>query len=97
MAITEATLLEYLFSEGQEVKEGDALYVIETEKVETEVSSDERRHPLGFGEWVRPTRSARQIAFIEYPGLINVRHFGGGVPCVLVPPRPISRRVGRNV
>jgi pyruvate/2-oxoglutarate dehydrogenase complex dihydrolipoamide acyltransferase (E2) component len=67
MAITEATLLEHLFSEGQEVKEGDALYVIETEKVETEVSSP----ASGVIHWASDLGATyavgTQIAFIDTP------------------------------
>jgi pyruvate/2-oxoglutarate dehydrogenase complex dihydrolipoamide acyltransferase (E2) component len=39
MAMTEATLLQWLAEEGAAVTEGDPLYVIETDKVETEVAA----------------------------------------------------------
>lgn len=39
MTITEATLLRHLVDDGGSVNQGDPLYLIETEKVETEVES----------------------------------------------------------
>ena len=39
IAIHEATPIEWLVAEGQTVNEGDPLYLIETEKVETEVTA----------------------------------------------------------
>ena len=39
MAVTEATLVEWLVADGEAVADGQALYVAETEKVETEVPS----------------------------------------------------------
>lgn len=67
MAITEATLLEHLFDEGQEVKEGDALYVIETEKVETEVSSPTSGVIHWASELGETYAVGTQIAFIDTP------------------------------
>jgi pyruvate/2-oxoglutarate dehydrogenase complex dihydrolipoamide acyltransferase (E2) component len=37
MATTEATLVEWLVADGATVADGQALYLVETEKVETEV------------------------------------------------------------
>jgi pyruvate/2-oxoglutarate dehydrogenase complex dihydrolipoamide acyltransferase (E2) component len=37
VAISEATLLETLVDEGGRVEEGDPLFLLETEKVETEI------------------------------------------------------------
>jgi pyruvate/2-oxoglutarate dehydrogenase complex dihydrolipoamide acyltransferase (E2) component len=37
VAVSEATLVEYLVEEGQSVEEGAPLFLIETEKVETEI------------------------------------------------------------
>ena len=37
VAVSEATLLDFLVGEGEHVEEGDPLYLVETEKVETEV------------------------------------------------------------
>jgi pyruvate/2-oxoglutarate dehydrogenase complex dihydrolipoamide acyltransferase (E2) component len=37
VAIAEATLTDLLVEDGQTVSEGDPLFVIETEKVETEI------------------------------------------------------------
>jgi pyruvate/2-oxoglutarate dehydrogenase complex dihydrolipoamide acyltransferase (E2) component len=37
IAISEATLVEQLVEEGGQVSEGDALFAIETEKVESEI------------------------------------------------------------
>ena len=39
VANTEATLIEVLIADGGHVDEGQALFVIETEKVETEVDA----------------------------------------------------------
>ena len=39
MAMTEGTLLHWLVAEDAEVAEGEPLYVIETDKVETEVTA----------------------------------------------------------
>jgi len=39
VAITEATLNELLVGEGQHVEEGAPLFVMETEKVETEIDA----------------------------------------------------------
>jgi pyruvate/2-oxoglutarate dehydrogenase complex dihydrolipoamide acyltransferase (E2) component len=37
VAISEATLLEKLVDDGQRVQEGEPLFLMETEKVETEI------------------------------------------------------------
>ena len=37
VAVSEATLVQVLVDEGTDVAEGDPLFVIETEKVETEI------------------------------------------------------------
>jgi pyruvate/2-oxoglutarate dehydrogenase complex dihydrolipoamide acyltransferase (E2) component len=37
VAVSEATLVQVLVDDGAEVGEGDPLFVIETEKVETEI------------------------------------------------------------
>jgi len=37
MATTEATLVEWLVADGATVTDGQALYLVETDKVETEV------------------------------------------------------------
>ena len=39
VAVSEATLLDFLVEEGQPVEEGAPLFLIETEKVETEVAA----------------------------------------------------------
>jgi pyruvate/2-oxoglutarate dehydrogenase complex dihydrolipoamide acyltransferase (E2) component len=39
MAATEATFVEWLVADGAHVAEDDALYTVETEKVETEIAS----------------------------------------------------------
>lgn len=39
VAVTEATVVDLIVPEGQQVKEGEALYVVETEKVETEIDA----------------------------------------------------------
>lgn len=39
VAVSEATLVDVLVAEGAHVEEGDPLFVIETEKVETEIEA----------------------------------------------------------
>ena len=39
VAVSEATLLGFIVQDGQEVREGEPLFLIETEKVETEVDA----------------------------------------------------------
>jgi pyruvate/2-oxoglutarate dehydrogenase complex dihydrolipoamide acyltransferase (E2) component len=39
VAITEATLLDFLVDEGERVEEGTPLFVVETEKIETEIEA----------------------------------------------------------
>ena len=39
VAISEATVVELVVGEGEQVVEGDPLFVIETEKVETEIEA----------------------------------------------------------
>jgi pyruvate/2-oxoglutarate dehydrogenase complex dihydrolipoamide acyltransferase (E2) component len=39
MAMTEGTLAEWLVADGAEVKEGDPIYVLETEKAAQEVEA----------------------------------------------------------
>ena len=48
MAMTEGTLVEWLVADGEVVADGQALYVAETDKVETEV-------PAGASGVVHPT------------------------------------------
>ena len=39
VSMTEGTLVEWLVSDGDQVSEGQALYIIETDKVENEVEA----------------------------------------------------------
>jgi pyruvate/2-oxoglutarate dehydrogenase complex dihydrolipoamide acyltransferase (E2) component len=39
VAISEATLVDVLVTDGEDVAQGQALYVLETEKIETEVDA----------------------------------------------------------
>ena len=39
VAIAEATLIDVLVADGGQVNEGDALFLVETEKVETEIAA----------------------------------------------------------
>jgi pyruvate/2-oxoglutarate dehydrogenase complex dihydrolipoamide acyltransferase (E2) component len=39
LAMTEGTLVDWLVRDGETVRDGQALYVVETDKVETEVPS----------------------------------------------------------
>jgi len=54
MAVTEATLVEWLVADGEAVADGQALYVAETEKVETEV-------PSGAAGVVHPVAAAGEV------------------------------------
>ena len=62
MAVTEATLVEWLVADGQ------ALYVAETEKVETEVPSGATGvvHPVAVPGEVYPVGT--ELGWIEVPG-----------------------------
>jgi pyruvate/2-oxoglutarate dehydrogenase complex dihydrolipoamide acyltransferase (E2) component len=44
VAVSEATLLQLLVENGQFVTEGEPLFVIETEKVETEIDAGSSGH-----------------------------------------------------
>jgi pyruvate/2-oxoglutarate dehydrogenase complex dihydrolipoamide acyltransferase (E2) component len=49
----DVTLVEWLVAEGSEVEPGDPLFVMETEKVETEIEADDpgflvHLHPNGY-------------------------------------------------
>lgn len=39
VSMTEGTIIEWLVADGDEVQEGDALFLIETDKVENEVGA----------------------------------------------------------
>jgi pyruvate/2-oxoglutarate dehydrogenase complex dihydrolipoamide acyltransferase (E2) component len=65
MAIHEATLVRWLVEDGQKVDEGEALYLIETEKVETEIETPATgvvRWTAGLGETYDV---GTQIGYIE--------------------------------
>jgi len=53
MAVTEATLVEWLVADGAQVNEGDPIYVLETSKASQEVNapaSGVLRHKAAAGE-----------------------------------------------
>jgi pyruvate/2-oxoglutarate dehydrogenase complex dihydrolipoamide acyltransferase (E2) component len=54
MAVTEATLVAWLVADGDVVSDGQALYVVETDKVETEV-------PSGAAGVVHPVAAAGEV------------------------------------
>jgi pyruvate/2-oxoglutarate dehydrogenase complex dihydrolipoamide acyltransferase (E2) component len=68
MAVTEATLVEWLVADGETVADGQALYVAETEKVETEVPSGATGvvHPVAVPGEVYPVGT--ELGWIEVPG-----------------------------
>ena len=49
MSITEMTLLEWMFADGDRVEKGDVIYTVETDKSTTEVEAQEAGiiHPGG--------------------------------------------------
>ena len=49
MSITEMTLLEWMFGDGDRVEKGDVIYTVETDKSTTEVEAQEAGiiHPGG--------------------------------------------------
>ena len=65
MAITEATLIETCVDDGQKVNEGEALFLIETEKVENEIAAA----ATGLVHWTAELGETyavgTQIGFIE--------------------------------
>ncbi|MFI5047216.1 MAG: lipoyl domain-containing protein [Acidimicrobiia bacterium] len=57
VAISEATLIDVLVRDGEQVNEGDPLFVVETEKVETEVPAG----ATGIVEWTGATGTTYPI------------------------------------
>lgn len=49
MSITEMTLLEWMFADGDRVEKGDIIYTVETDKSTTEVEAQDSGiiHPSG--------------------------------------------------
>mgnify|MGYP001205391898 CR=1 FL=1 len=49
MSITEMTLLEWMFADGDRVEKGDVIYTVETDKSTSEVEAQESGtiHPSG--------------------------------------------------
>jgi pyruvate/2-oxoglutarate dehydrogenase complex dihydrolipoamide acyltransferase (E2) component len=68
MAATEATFLEWIAADGTEVTEGDPIYLVSTDKVETEVESPASgvlRH--GSAEAEEDYEVGTQLGTIETP------------------------------
>jgi pyruvate/2-oxoglutarate dehydrogenase complex dihydrolipoamide acyltransferase (E2) component len=67
MAVTEATLVEWLVADGEAVGDGQGLYVAETDKVETEVPSGAAGlvHPVAAPGGVYPVGA--ELGWIEVP------------------------------
>jgi pyruvate/2-oxoglutarate dehydrogenase complex dihydrolipoamide acyltransferase (E2) component len=68
LAMTEGTLVDWLVHDGETVTDGQALYVVETDKVETEV-------PAATGGVVHPTAPVGEVypvgaelGWIDLPG-----------------------------
>jgi len=68
MAVTEATLVEWLVADGDAVADGQGLYVAETDKVETEVPSGAAGvvHPVAAPGSVYAVGA--ELGWIEVPG-----------------------------
>ncbi|WP_373488601.1 biotin/lipoyl-containing protein [Blastomonas sp.] len=41
MSVTEVTLIEWMFGDGETVEKGDVLYTLETDKTSTEIEAQE--------------------------------------------------------
>jgi pyruvate/2-oxoglutarate dehydrogenase complex dihydrolipoamide acyltransferase (E2) component len=65
VAVSEATLVETLVKDGDTVHEGEALYVVETEKVETEVVAGASGTVRWTGEMGTVYPIGAQIGVIE--------------------------------
>jgi len=50
MSITEMTLLEWMFADGDRVEKGEVIYTVETDKSTTEIEAQEAGtlHPAGI-------------------------------------------------
>jgi pyruvate/2-oxoglutarate dehydrogenase complex dihydrolipoamide acyltransferase (E2) component len=57
VAVSEATLIEFLVQEGEQVEEGAPLFLIETEKVETEIAAG----TSGTVHWTGETGTVYEI------------------------------------
>jgi pyruvate/2-oxoglutarate dehydrogenase complex dihydrolipoamide acyltransferase (E2) component len=68
VAISEATLLEALVEEGERVEEGDPLFVIETDKVETEIQAGASGTVHWTGEVGTAYDVGTEIGVIEVSG-----------------------------
>ena len=60
VSMTEGTLVEWLVSDGDQVSEGQPLYVIETDKVENEVEATAPARCGSPARRARRTRSERR-------------------------------------
>ncbi len=65
LAVSEATLIEWLVEDGAVVSEGQPLYVVETEKVETEVEAAAGGVVHRLGEAGQTYPVGTEIATIE--------------------------------
>jgi pyruvate/2-oxoglutarate dehydrogenase complex dihydrolipoamide acyltransferase (E2) component len=65
MAIEEATLLQWLVPDAEKVGEGESLYVLETEKVETEISAPAGGVVHWTAELGQTYEVGTQIGYIE--------------------------------
>jgi len=66
MAITEATFMEWLVDDGEEVTEGQNIYSLETDKVEVEIEAPAAgilRHGVAESEEIYPVGT--EIGHIE--------------------------------
>jgi pyruvate/2-oxoglutarate dehydrogenase complex dihydrolipoamide acyltransferase (E2) component len=68
LAMTEGTLVDWLVHDGEPVSDGQALYIVETDKVETEVPSA----ASGVVHPTAPTGAAypvgAELGWIDVPG-----------------------------
>ena len=52
--IAEGVILKWFVEVGQKVKEGDSLFLVETDKVNAEIPSCQRYYLPGLAKWGRP-------------------------------------------
>ena len=72
MAMTEGTLVEWLVSDGDDVVDGQPIYVVETDKVETEVPAGRRGHGAPAGAGRRALSRRGQLGWITGAGGTDV-------------------------
>jgi pyruvate/2-oxoglutarate dehydrogenase complex dihydrolipoamide acyltransferase (E2) component len=68
VAVTEGTIVRWLVSEGEQVAEGQPLYLLETDKVEMEVESPATGTAHLLGDAGQTYLVGADIGYIDGPG-----------------------------